>query len=485
MGEHRNRLAEIAHRAMIGRDFWPDFDHDALSQVAALTPGRPQAGGIRDLRDLLWCSIDNDDTLDLDQLTVAEGTADGSVRLQVAVADVDVRVAAGSAMDAHARTNTTSVYTAAQVFPMLPERLSTDLTSLREGEERLAVVVDLTVAPDGSIAAAELYRALVLNRAKLAYNSVAAWLEGAGPAPSHLSSIPGLADTVALQDRIAQSMLNHRRASGALALETREARPVFEGDALVDLRPDEKNRAKALIEEFMVAANGAVARYLEKAGLPSVRRILRAPERWDRIVRVAADRGETLPAEPDAQALQLFLEKRRRADPQRFSDLSLAIVKLLGAGEYAVAFPGAPSEGHFGLAMGQYAHSTAPNRRLVDLVTQRLLKAALAAAPTPYGPDQLTEIAAHCTRQEDNAAKVERQVRKSAAAFLLAPQIGHRFDGIVTGASPKGTWVRLGHPAVEGKVIRGFEGLDVGDRVTVELLHTNVEQGFIDFARVS
>jgi VacB/RNase II family 3'-5' exoribonuclease len=482
----RHELREIARRAMRARGLEPDFPAAARGEASSI-PGPPHASAsVRDLRASLWSSIDNDDTLDLDQLTVAEPGLDGAPRVLVAVADVDVLVPAGSGMDAHARVNTTSVYTAGAVFPMLPERLSTDLTSLREGEERLAVVVDMTVAADGSVTGAELYRALVLNRAKLAYNSVAAWLEGAGPAPARLAAVPGLAEALKLQDEIAQSLLTRRRAQGALALETREARPVFDGDTLVDLRPEEKNRAKALIEEFMVAANGAVARHLDAAGIPSVRRILRAPERWERIVRLASDRGESLPAEPDAAALQAFLEKRRRANPQGFAELSLAVVKLLGAGEYAVAAPGATSAafGHFGLAMGQYAHSTAPNRRLVDLLTQRLLKAALGGAPPPYDAAQLAELAAHCSRQEDNAAKVERQVRKSAAALLLAPQVGRRFDGIVTGASAKGTWVRLGHPPVEGKIVRGAEGLDVGDRLTVELLHTDVEHGFIDFARV-
>ena len=469
---------------MKARGLEPEMPRAAVAEAASI-PGAPrEAGGdVRDLRALLWSSIDNDDTLDLDQLTVAEHTA-ARARVLVAVADVDVLVKAGGAIDGHATTNTTSVYTAAAVFPMLPERLSTDLTSLREGEERLAVVVDMTVDPDGTVAGAEVYRALVLNHAKLAYNGVAAWLEGRGSAPPRLRAVPGLDEQIRRQEALTQAMLAARRRHGALSLETREARPVFEGDVLVDLRPDEKNRAKVLIEELMVAANGAVSRHLERAGVPSLRRVLRSPDRWERIGRLARERGDALPAEPDAAALEAFLERRRAADPAHFADLSLAVVKLLGAGEYAVSSAGAPSEGHFGLAMRDYAHSTAPNRRLVDLVTQRLLKAVLAGGMPPYTPEELAALAAHCTRQEDNAAKVERQVRKSAAAALLAGRLGQRFEGIVTGASPKGTWVRIASPTVEGRVVKGFEGLDVGERVAVELLHTDVEQGFIDFRRV-
>jgi exoribonuclease-2 len=250
------------------------------------------------------------------------------------------------------------------------------------------------------------------------------------------------------------------------------------------MRPDQRNRAKDLIEDFMVAANGVTARYLEKKGFPSLRRILSSPKRWDRIVQLAADLGERLPSSPDAKALDDFLDRRRRTDPEGFPDLSLAVVKLLGSGQYAVEQPGVGGDGHFGLAVRDYTHSTAPNRRFPDLITQRLLKAALAGVEPPYTMEELAALGGHCTIQEDNANKVERQVRKAAAALLLAARIGQRFDAIVTGASEKGTWVRISGPSAEGKVVRGFEDLDVGDHVRVELVGTDVERGFIDFARV-
>ena len=324
----------------------------------------------------------------------------------------------------------------------------------------------------------------MLNHAKLAYRSVAAWLEDEGPPPSKVASIEGLEEQLRLQDRVAKAMRSERQSQGALRLETIEARPVFENDKLVDMSPDPRNRAKDLIEDFMVAANGVTARYLAKKGYPSLRRVLRSPKRWDRIVHIAAEVGEHLPTEPDAAALDKFLESRRCADPQHFPDLSLSVVKMLGSGEYALEVPGGDRNGHFGLAVRDYTHSTAPNRRFPDLISQRLLKAALAGRPAPYSNEELMTLAGHCTIQEDNADKVERQVRKSAAALLLASKIGARFDGIVTGASEKGTWVRVSKPSAEGKVVRGFEGLDVGDRVRVELLHTDVARGFIDFGRV-
>jgi len=348
---------------------------------------------------------------------------------------------------------------------------------------RLAIVIEMTVAADGTVADSDVYRAAVVNRAKLAYDAVAAWLDGSQPPPPHVTSLPGIDEQLRIQDRVAQAMKTRRHKHGALTLETREPRAVFDGEALTDLRPDERNRAKELIEDFMIAANGVTARYLESRGVPSLRRVLRTPERWERIVALAAGTGERLPPQPDARALEAFLAHRRTADPTRFPDVSLAVVKLLGRGEYVLQGPGADAAGHFGLAVRDYTHSTAPNRRYPDLVTQRLLKAALAREPAPYRTDELTALAAHCTMQEDNATKVERRVRKSTAALLLAPRIGERFDAIVTGASPKGTWVRLRQPAVEGKVVRGVAGLDVGDRVRVELVHTDVERGYVDFAR--
>jgi exoribonuclease-2 len=469
---------------MTERGLLPDFSPVVLAETASLTaaPTDP-APSIRDLRGLPWVSIDNDDSRDLDQLSVAQSMSDGPVKIFVAVADVDAVVERGSAIDGHARTNTTSIYTPAEIFPMLPEKLSTDLTSLGEGCERLAIVIEMTVAADGTVTQSDLYRAVVLNRAKLAYNGVAAWLGGTAPAPPRLAAVPGLDEQLRIQDRVAQAMKTLRHQHGALSLETLEAHAVFEDDVLADLRPDEKNRAKELIEDFMIAANGVTARYLERKGFPSLRRVLRSPERWERIGELAAQTGDRLPAQPDARALEDFLTKRRQADPVRFPDVSLSVVKLLGTGAYVLELPGERADGHFGLAVSDYTHSTAPNRRFPDLVTQRLLKAAIAGRPVPYAKDELGALARHCTEQEDNAAKVERQVRKSAAALLLASRIGARFDAIVTGASEKGTWVRIFRPTVEGKVIRGFEGLDVGDRVRVELVHTDVERGFIDFVR--
>jgi exoribonuclease-2 len=337
---------------------------------------------------------------------------------------------------------------------------------------------------DGTAAGADIYRARVLNRAKLAYRSVAAWLDGAAPPPPKVREIAGLDEQLRLQDRIAERLHDLRHRHGALGLETIEAKAVFDGDLLADLEVDSKDRAKRIIEDFMIAANGATAAYLESKHFPTLRRVLRPPERWGRIVDLASRLGERLPGEPDARALEAFLASRRNADPESFPDLSLAVVKLLGKGEYALDLPGNEPPGHFGLAVRDYSHSTAPNRRFPDLITQRLLKAALAGESVPYTVPELAALAEHCTLKEDDAAKVERRVRKSAAALLLEPRIGERFDAIVTGASPKGTWVRLLRPPVEGRVERGFQDLDVGDRVRVQLIGTDVERGFIDFARV-
>jgi VacB/RNase II family 3'-5' exoribonuclease len=479
------QLQRIAHEAMLQRGLLPEFSPAVIAETRRLTPAAAVPGAaIRDLRGLLWASIDNDDSADLDQLSVAEPLAGGAVTIRVAIAEVDALVGKDSAIDAHAWTNTTSVYTAAGIFPMLPEKLSTDLTSLGEGDERLAIVMEMAVAADGTVTAYDICRAVVLNRAKLAYNGVAAWLEGVAPAPPKLAAVPGLEEQIRIQDRAAQALKRVRHARGALRLETLEVRAVFDESGLTDLRPDHKNRAKELIEDLMIAANGVTARYLERKGLPSLRRVLKTPKRWERIVALAAESGERLPLTPDAGALDEFLTRRRAVDPLHFPDVSLSVVKLLGSGEYALEVPGQPSAAHFGLAVKDYTHSTAPNRRFPDLVTQRLLKAALGGQASPYTQDELATLARHCTDQEDNAAKVERQVRKSAAALLLASRIGARFDAIVTGASEKGTWVRIAGPAAEGRVVRRFEGLDVGDRVRVELVHTDVARGFIDFAAV-
>jgi len=479
---NRDVLRGVARRAMRERGLLPDFTPQALAETAAAAAA-PPGPALEDLRGRLWASIDNDDSLDLDQLSVAEPIAGGAVRIRVAVADVDAVVRPGSAVDGHARANTTSVYTAAQVFPMLPERLSTDLTSLREGQDRVAVVAWMDVGPDGSVGGSGLGRALVRNRTKLAYDSVAAWLDGAAPPPPAVAAVPGMDGQLRLQDRVARAMREVRHEHGALSLETLEPRTVFDGEEIRDLRPETRNRAKDLIEDLMVAANGVTAAFLDRSGFPSLRRVLRSPERWERIASLARSLGDGLPAAPDARALQAFLARRRAADPDRFPDLSLSVVKLLGKGEYAAEMPGRPTGGHFALAVRDYTHSTAPNRRYSDVVTQRLVKAALAGAPAPYAEAELADLARHCTDQEDAAAKVERQVGKSAAALLLARRIGEAFQAIVTGASEKGTWVRVLSPAVEGRLVRGFEGLDVGDRVRVVLVHTDVERGYVDFHR--
>jgi exoribonuclease-2 len=476
---------------MLERGLLPTFSAAVSAELKTVqslaVAGRDREGdvpGIRELTDLVWASIDNDESRDLDQLTVAEAIAGDAVRIRVAVADVDSLVKADSAIDVHARHNTTSVYTAAEIFPMLPEQLSTDLTSLNAGEERLAVVVDMVIGADFSVESAEIYRARVRNHAKLAYNSVAAWLEGRGAAPPAMTAVTGLAENLRLQDRVAQGMRALRHVRGALSLETIQAKPVFEGDQLSDLAVEKTNRARQLIEDFMIAANGAAARYLAAQRFPSIRRVVRTPKRWDRIVDLALEHGFELPDAPDAAALDDFLVKQKTADPLRFADLSLAVIKLLGAGEYVAERPDHAAPGHFGLAIKDYTHSTAPNRRYPDLLTQRLLKAAMAGREAPYSFAEQELLAKHFTEAEDAANKVERQVAKSAAAMLLASRIGEQFSALVTGASAKGTWARLLTIPVEGRVVHGFEGADVGDQIRVRLISVDVERGFIDFAKV-
>jgi exoribonuclease-2 len=477
-------LKGIARKAMRDHGLLPDFSPETVAQAISITRAASITGAAtRDLRGLLWTSIDNDDSLDLDQLSVAQPLADGAVKILVAVADVDATVEIGSPIDEHAHINTTSVYTAAQIFPMLPEKLSTNLTSLAEGQERASIVIEMTIDAGGNVTGSDVYRAAVRNRAKLAYNSLSSWLDGKAPPPARLAAVAGMDEQIRLQDWVAQALRRVRRERGALTLETIEARAVFDACRLSDLRLDERNRAKDLIEDLMVAANGVVAEFLEKKGLPSLRRVLRAPERWSRIVELARGVGEQLPATPDAKALNALLVRARERDPVLFPDLSLSVVKLLGKGEYALKTPGQPVPGHFGLAVSDYTHSTAPNRRFPDLITHRLVKTALDSGKLPYSLEQLDSLAKHCNEQHANADKVERSVRKSASALLLAPRIGQRFDAIVTGAGPKGTWVRIQEPVAEGRVVREYEGLDVGDRVRVELVHTDVTRGFIDFTR--
>ena len=481
-GSQRHQLEAIARQAMQDHGFEPDFPPAALEQART---GAIQSGGaaVRDLRALPWSSIDNDDSRDLDQIEVCV-TEGGTTRVLVGIADVDVAVTKGSPVDAHAQRNTTSVYTPAVIFPMLPPELSTDRTSLNEDQDRHAIVIDMIVAADGTVGGADVYRAMVRNKAQLAYPSVAAWLDGSGPAPAPLSKLRGLDEQLRQQDAIAQRLQRDRDESGALDFDRTELKAVVDGDGVRELTAETTNRARRLIENFMVAANGAVARFLTGRGLPSIRRVVREPERWARIADLASQHGGRLPAQPDAVALQHFLKTQRASAPDTFADLSLAVIKLLGRGEYVAAAP-AEASLHFALAEQSYSHSTAPNRRYPDVLTQRLVKAALAGQSAPYALSELSALAKHCTDQEDAANKVERLTKKAAAALWLGDRIGQKFDAIVTGAGPKGTWVRMKGLPVEGRLERGAEGLDVGDRVRVRLVHTDPARGFIDFARVS
>jgi exoribonuclease-2 len=477
-------LVAAAHAAMIEHGFQPDFPAAAAAELAAIQaqPQTPADAGFRDLRGLLWSSIDNDTSKDLDQIEWAEQLPDGRIRVLIGVADVDARVRLGTVIDSHAQSETTSVYTGVKVFPMLPAELSEGITSLNENQDRVAMVIAFVVDAAGIVSDGKACRALVRNRAQLAYPSVGAWLEGAGPAPAKVAASPELAAQLKLQDAAAQRMLGGRFQHGALDLETIETRPVMLDQEAVEIVRLEKNRATSLIEEFMVAANGVIARTFEQAGVASIRRIVRTPKRWDRIVELAAALGATLPAEPDSKALNDFLLQQKQKDPDHFPDLSLAVVKLMGPGEYVLVKPNEISPGHFGLAVQDYTHSTAPNRRFPDVVTQRLLKAFLARGPQPYSEDLLNAIAARCTLMEDNARKVEREMQKRIAAVVLRPRIGQSFPAIVTGVNKYGTFARTLDPHVDGMVVEGGKGLDVGDRVTVKLISTDPERGFIDFA---
>ena len=477
-------LVAAAHAAMIEHGFQPDFPQGTDAQLAAIEahPELPDAPGAQDLRGLLWSSIDNDTSKDLDQIEWAEQLKDGRIRVLVGVADVDARVKQGTVLDKHAESETTSVYTGVQVFPMLPVVLSEGLTSLNENEDRTAHVIEFSVDEAGTVSDGKVFSALVRNRAQLAYNAVGAWLEGTGPKPAKVGANAELAAQLTLQDTAAQRMVGGRYQHGALDLETVETRPLMQADKAVDIVNLEKNRATSLIEEFMVAANGVVARTLEAAGVASIRRIVRKPKRWDRMVEVAQRLGATLPAEPDSKALNDFLLAQKQKDPDHFPDVSLTMIKLMGPGEYVLVKPDDPSPGHFGLAVQDYTHSTAPNRRFPDVVTQRLMKALLVKTAQPYSVDELNAIATHCTLMEDNARKVERDIQKRIAAVVLHPRIGQSFPAIVTGVNKYGTFVRTLNPHVDGMVTQGGKGLDVGDRVTARLISTDPERGFIDFA---
>jgi len=476
-------LDAIARRIAAKYGFQTDFPADTRTQLGALTQPASIPNGVRDLRRLLWSSIDNATSLDLDQAEAAEQLPDGSIRLLVAIADVDALVARGTPLDLHAQANATSVYTGVDVFPMLPDQLSTGLTSLNQDADRLSVVIETVVDAQGEVQTHDVYRAVIRNQAKLAYDDVGAWLDGATP-PGLVAGNAALQAQLRLQSEAAQRLKAQRERHGALEFETLEATPVARDGQVVDLALTRKSKARDLIEDFMIASNIAIAVFLESKGRSGIRRVVREPERWSKIVDLAKQYGTTLPATPDSLALSRFMIARRAADPVRFPDLSLTIVKLMGPGEYALDLPGKDPGIHFGLAVHDYSHATAPNRRYADLVTQRTVKAALDGTAAPYTNDELSAIAAHCTEREDAATKVERTMRKVAAALLLAHRIGEVFDGIVTGVSDHGTFARLFHPPAEGMVVHGEHGLDVGDKVKLRLVHADPQRGFIDFDAV-
>jgi len=478
-------LRASAHQEMLAEGFQPDFSPQVVQQVKALEARKEPAtaDGVRDLRSLLWSSIDNDTSRDLDQAEVAERVS-GGIRVLVAIADVDHDVPADSPIDKHAAYETTSVYTGIETFPMLPEELSTGLTSLNEAVDRLAVVVDWVVRSDGSVSSPGVYRALVRNQAQLAYNGVGAWLEGTAAPPPKVAASSDLAAQLKLQDEAAQILGAERFKMGALNLDRVEAEPVVSDGEVRGVNARKKNRATELIENFMVAANGVMARALQDAKVSSIRRVVRTPERWPRIVELAARYGEKLPAEPDSGALNAVLQRRKAADPDHYAEVSLAVLKLMGPGEYVLARSGEEAPGHFALAAHDYTHSTAPNRRFADTVTQRLIKSVLGKQPCPYSDAQLDAIAKNCTLKEDAARKVERVMGKRMAAVAMRHRIGETFHAVVTGAGPKGVFVRVLGPPVEGMLVHGHQGADVGDRLQVKLVGTNPRRGYIDFAKV-
>jgi len=477
-------LQAIAKQIMQQRGFQPDFSPQVPQQLADLKAHPPQiaAGGdIRDLRSLLWSSIDNDTSRDLDQIEVAQAASNGDVKIMIGIADVDAFVPKQTAIDQHAARETTTVYAGVRNFPMLPEELSTGKTSLLENQDCLSMVVEFVVDAAGIVKASALYRAVVRNKAQLQYNSTGAWLEGKAPAPPKIAASADLQAQLKLQDEVAQKLKGQRFQHGALSLQTDELQPLIVNYQVIDVVPQQKNRATELIEDFMIAANGVGARFLQNVS--SLRRIVRTPERWDRIVQLAATKGEKLPAQPDSKALNDFLLRRKAADPDHFADVSLAVVKLIGPGEYVLERPGEVAPGHFGLAVQDYTHSTASNRRFVDMVTQRLIKALLAGQKNPYSDAELTAIAANCTLKENAAKKVERDMSKRLAAVAMQNHIGEVFDAIVTGVTDGGTFVRALQPHVDGLLAQGEQGLDVGDRLRAKLIRTDVQHGFVDFAR--
>jgi VacB/RNase II family 3'-5' exoribonuclease len=476
-------LQAAARQIMLENGFEPDFPAEVAPQLAELKAHPPQVtpgADIRDLRQMLWSSIDNDTSRDLDQIEVAERLPAGGIKVLVGIADVDVFVPKHSAIDEHAAKETTTVYTGIRNFPMLPEELSTGGSSLLENQDRLAVMIEFIVDSDGGVSSSNVYRAVVRNQAQLAYDPVGAWLENNGAAPAKVAASTELQAQLRLQDEAAQALRNQRYRQGALNIETSEVHPVVLNQQVIDVVKQEKNRATELIEDFMIAANGVVARTLE--AVSSLRRVVKTPERWDRIVQLAAEQNEKLAAQPDSKALNDFLLRRKAADPDHFADLSLAVIKLIGPGEYVLERPGDPEQGHFGLAVQDYTHSTAPNRRFADIVTQRLIKTHLAGMPAPFSDDELAAIASNCTLKEDAARKVEREMSKRLAAVAMSSRIGETFDAIVTGVTPRGTFVRVLKPHIEGLLLQS-QGVDVGDKLRVKLTRTDVQRGYIDFAR--
>jgi exoribonuclease-2 len=488
-------LKVIADRVLKEHKLVTEFPPSVLSAVAEMKAvTKVDDPNVRDMRNMLWCSIDNgvldpktlelhNASMDLDQLTVAEDLGNGRTRIYVGIADVDALVTRGSEIDKHAMANTRTVYTPDKIYPMIPEKLSTDLTSLAPDVDRPALVKEYVVNADGTISDEKLYRALVHNYGKMAYDSVAAWLDGSSVVPKPIRDVPGMADQIRIQDAAAQRLKAARKENGSLVFADRELKADMKNGHVIGLGLHSRNRATELIENFMVAANGVTARFVEGKGLPSLRRVVKTPEKWDRIVALAKEKGTRLPKQPDSKALAAFLDEQREKDPDHYPDTSTAIVKLLGRGEYVVEHPGQPAPGHFALAVEDYAHSTAPNRRGPDLVGQRIEKAAINGQPCPYSDEELDALAAHFTEQEHEVDKAERQISKSAAAQMLMDKIGSEYDAMVTGAGPKGTWVRVLDPPVEGKLVKGLHGLDVGDKVHVKLLEVNVERGFIDFGK--
>ncbi len=486
MSNHSFDLPASAYAEMLHQGFQPDFPDGTDAQIEQIRSSlKNSQDGLRDLRDLFWSSIDNDTSRDLDQIEVAE-RMDGGIRVRVGVADVSSSVKKNTPIDRHAAFQTKTVYTGVRNFPMLPNELSTDMTSLNENVDRSAMVVEFVVDAQGIRSQPSIYKAKVRNKAQLAYSRVGPWLEGQSDPDVKIEGSPELQTQLKMQNEAAQALREHRVSEGALEFHRIEADPVIVDGEVRSIVTAPKNHATELIEDFMVAANETMAETLQAAGRSSIRRIVRTPERWDRIVELVGKYGTQLPAEPDSGALNAFLQKQRKLDLIHYPDLSLAIIKLMGPGEYVLS-SGADKEplGHFGLAARDYTHSTAPNRRFADLVMQRLVKALLANEPSPYTDAELLAIAAQCNLQEKAGHKVERAMQKRVAAVALQDSIGHVFQGVITGASEKGTYVRVFDPPVEGRVMRGEKGLDVGDRVSVKLLHTNPQMAFIDFGYVS